>query len=305
MPSPIASEEHVALEQLIHCLTTHRLSTDLEVAGATLIYYDWLLTSSDELDWLWRRGKSIYARVLFILARYPALANAIITLIPERITLRNISIYLSVVTIICSELVLAMRTWAVWQGSRWILAFLIISAIVCAAPAIAIIQRDMFTTVVVPIATTSTTGSMQQCRVSLSAVTRAWVVPYIGIMMFEVVVLVLTLYKVLQCYRLQVIPTPKSKLLEALWIDGIMYFVFMLLLGMLNVVLALHVSDSQVRIGFTQLQTMIHSILSTRIVLHTGRVLRKGDADTQLPTRCRIGSQTTSVELELLINEDT
>jgi hypothetical protein len=58
-------------------------------------------------------------------------------------------------------------------------------------------------------------------------------------------------------------------------------------------------------VRFLRLQTMIHSILSTRIVLHTGRVLRKGDADTQLPTRCRIGSQTTSVELELLINEDT
>lgn len=63
----------------------------------------------------------------------------------------------------------------------------------------------------------------------------------------QTVVLVLTLYKVLQCYRVQVVPTPKSKLLEALWIDGpvfslfslvwsadariwlgIMYFVFML-----------------------------------------------------------------------------
>jgi hypothetical protein len=117
-----------------------------------------------------------------------------------------------------------MRTWAVWQGSRWILAFLIISAIVGNGPqAVSVIpihriveglcgarDRDNsarhvhdcwyvipfylsscdFDTLVdvkvVPIATTSTTGSMQQCRVSLSAVTRAWVVPYIGIMMFEV-----------------------------------------------------------------------------------------------------------------------
>jgi hypothetical protein len=59
--------------------------------------------------------------------------------------------------------VLAMRTWAVWQSSPRILAALIILAIVgngpvllslligllkvCAAPAIAVIQRDMFTTV--------------------------------------------------------------------------------------------------------------------------------------------------------------
>jgi len=247
--------------------------------------------------------------VLFVLARYPALASAIIALIPLRIALRNITIYLSIITILCSELVLAMRTWAVWQSSPRILAVLIILAIVCAAPAIAVIQRDMFTTVVVPTATTW--SSMQQCRVPISAVKRAWVVPYIGIMVFEVVVLVLTLYKVIRCYRVQVVPTPKSKLLEALWIDGIMYFVFMLLLGILNVVLALHVSDSQLRVGFTLLQTTIHSILSTRIVLHTGRVMRKGDVDSQLPTTglvradgCRIGSHS-SVELVLLINMDT
>jgi hypothetical protein len=49
---------------------------------------------------------------------------------------------------------------------------------------------------------------------------------------------------------------------------------------------------------------MAHSILSTRIVLHTGRVLRNGDVDTQLPTGCRIRSHT-SVELERLINEGT
>jgi hypothetical protein len=48
---------------------------------------------------------------------------------------------------------------------------------------------------------------------------------------------------------------------------------------------------------------MIHSILSTRIVLHTGRVIRKGDVDSQLPTECRTGSHT-SVELERLINEN-
>lgn len=59
-------------------------------------------------------------------------------------------------------------------------------------------------------------------------------------------------------------------------------------------------------VHFLRLQTVAHSILSTRIVLHTGRVLRKGDVDTRLPTDCRIGGRaSTSVELERLINEDT
>lgn len=59
-------------------------------------------------------------------------------------------------------------------------------------------------------------------------------------------------------------------------------------------------------VRFFRLQTMIHSILSTRIVLHTGRVIREGDVDSQLPTECSVRSHP-SVELELqrLINEDT
>jgi hypothetical protein len=56
-------------------------------------------------------------------------------------------------------------------------------------------------------------------------------------------------------------------------------------------------------VRFLRFQTIIHSILSTQIVLHTGRALRKGDVDSQLPTRSRIGSHA-SVEL-LLINKDT
>lgn len=54
---------------------------------------------------------------------------------------------------------------------------------------------------------------------------------------------------------------------------------------------------------------MAHSILATRIVLHTGRMLRKGEVDSQLPTsrvradRRIIGSHT-SVELKRLIDED-
>ncbi|KAH9990853.1 hypothetical protein BJV77DRAFT_1010674 [Russula vinacea] len=299
MSSPITSD--ATLENLIRCLTNQRLAMSIEVAAAALIYYEWLLTSSDEVEWLWRRGRSTYARILFILARYAALTSVVVGLLPFKIVLRNITTYLSVLTIICSELVLAMRTWAIWQNSVAMLVFLIALTIVCAAPAIAIIERDIVTNVVIP---SATWNGMQQCHVSISAIKRAWVVPYVGVIVFEVVVLSLTLYKVLQRYR--AFPAQKSKLLDALWIDGVMYFFFMLLLGMLNVVLALHVSDSQVRVACTQFQTVSHSILSTRIVLHTGRVLRKGVVDLELPrSRASGESMGHSLELQRLINDGT
>jgi hypothetical protein len=55
-----------------------------------------------------------------------------------------------------------------------------------------------------------------------------------------------------------------------------------------------------------RMQTMMHSILSTRIVLHTGRVLRQDVAHSQLPTNMRYNGRRIrldpdgAVELERL-----
>jgi len=74
-----------ALDQLYGCLTGWRLTSDIAVASAALIFYDWILTCVDELGFLWRRHERItFARVLFALARYPALACAVVDLLPVR-----------------------------------------------------------------------------------------------------------------------------------------------------------------------------------------------------------------------------
>jgi len=268
----------VTLENLIECLEHSRLASSIAVASAALIFYDWLLTYDDELSFFWRRGKITYGRVLFVLARYPGLACAIVGLLPLTTTINNATTCLTVVTILSSELILAMRTWAIWERSRAILVFLAVLTIACAIPAIAVVERDAVTAAVVSSATSSGT---QQCRTLMSAIKLAWVVPYVVVIVFEVVVLSLTLYKVIRIHKDLPLLTGRSKLLDVLWIDGVIYFIFMLSLGIVNVGLALHVSDPELRDGFTQLQTVSHSILSTRIVLHTGRVLRRGPVVTR------------------------
>jgi len=267
----VVEGDPTTLEYLIQCLSHWQISSSVAIASLALIFYDWLLTSSDEFDFLWQRGRGTCARVVFILARYPALACAVVGVLPLTIELNNVTTCLSVVTILSSEFILAMRTWAIWERRRSILVFLVTLFIVCATPAIVVVERDMDTSVVV--ASASWHG-VKSCRVQMSVVKRAWVVPYISIMVFESTILSLTLYKVTQCYR--AIPSRRSKLLDVLWIDGVIYFIFMLILGILNVGLALNVFDPQLRASCTQLQTVAHSVLSTRIVLHTGQALRQG-----------------------------
>jgi len=271
MSSAIAEGDPVkAVENLVRCLNEWQLTSGIVVASTALIFYDWFLTSADEFDFLWGR-RITYTRILFILARYPALAGAIVYLFPLTDTLNEVTTCLSVVTILSSELILAMRTWAIWGRSRAILVFLIVLLIACAVPAIVVVVQDMVTAVVVP---TVTLSGVPRCQILVDTIQYAWLVPYIVIMVFEAVVLGLTLYKILRIH--QGVPKPwRSTLLDVLWIDGVMYFIFMLLLGILNVGLVLNVSDPRLRAGGSQLQTVFHSALSTRVALHTAGALKQ------------------------------
>ncbi|KAH9001908.1 hypothetical protein EDB86DRAFT_3130148, partial [Lactarius hatsudake] len=268
-----------ALDQLYRCLTGWRLTSVRTARAPAAIFAGVSTRSSRQLGFLWRRERITYTRVLFALARYPALACAVVDLLPPTVKLDKVTTCLRLVAVLCSELILATRTWAIWERSRRMLVFLAVLATACAATAIVIIERDIVTTVVAPSAAPTIQG-VQQCQVLTSAVKHAWIVPYLVVMVFEAVVLALTVYKILGYHR--GIPKQlRSKLFDVLWVDGVMYFVFMLLLGILNIGLVLQVQVPQLRAGGTQLQTVLHSVLSTRIVLHLVAVSKQDLVDSR------------------------
>jgi len=161
-----------------------------------------------------------------------------------------------------------------WGRSRWMLVFLVSFLVVCLSPGAALLLIDVYTTVEKPSDIPKIKG-MKQCEVLTSAVGHMWILSYLTVMAFETGVLVLTLYKAVP-FRKWNSTQITSKLLNALWIDGLIYFVFMILLGMFNIVLVLQVDHPQIRTSGNQLQAVLHSILSTRIVLHIQTVVKKG-----------------------------
>jgi len=271
----------LATASLSQCLRDWQLVLGIGVAGATLILYDWFLTGSDELAFLWRKDGNIYVRIPFFLARYSAIVSAFVSLLTPTVTRTNILTVLRGVAVLSSEFILVARTWAICERTRPVLIFLVILATVCITPGIAIAGFDIATTrtATAPFATQSGPG---KCPMLTSDVGRLWVAPYVLIAIFEAAILALTLYKVLQLYR----RTPQlsmSKLVDVLWIDGIVYFFFMLLLSVLNVGLVLQMSDPLLRRGGTQMQTVFHSLLSTRIVLHITTTVKQNRGDLGSP----------------------
>ncbi|KAI0045171.1 hypothetical protein FA95DRAFT_161406 [Auriscalpium vulgare] len=289
------------LQLLAECLRDERLTSGVAVASAALLIYDWSLTSKDELKFMWRFDRITYVRTLFFFARYAGLACAILDVLPMTVSRANIVTCLRLVTVLAAEcvcyscliggyelirriVVLATRTWAAWERSRTILILLVGFLFICVTPAAVVIVKDIVTTTWSP-PLGAIGPSLPECRILIS----------------DVLVLCLTTYKVVQFYR----AIPKSvrhrvPLLDVLWKDGVIYFVFMVCLGVLNIGLVFGVAGPDIRSGGTQLQMVIHSMLATRIVLHLSSTTAKDVAlfGSSISTRRRyLASMTLVIDI--------
>jgi len=260
----------------VRCLTIWRLNSSIVVASAAVIFYDWFLTSSDEAAFLWRRRRSLFARILFVLARYPAILSSIMDLLPATNRLNDVATVLRCIAVISSEVIFATRSWVIWEKSRRIFAFLFLQFIL--GVVIAAKVPSEITAVGLAPSVIQNTSDLQHCQLLINAVTPLWIIPYIAIIFDQAVMCSLTLYKVLQYHR-RVPKQSRSRLLHVIWTDGVMYFIFMLFLGTLNTLLVLGITNLPLRGGISQLQTVFHSVLSTRIALHTASVLKQDIVD--------------------------
>ncbi|KAF7420850.1 hypothetical protein PC9H_011368 [Pleurotus ostreatus] len=244
-----------------------------------MFYYDYVLTFGDEssgpisgfvefrqLKHIWGRGRFSIGSILFVLARYLGFASCVLSNF-EGSHLRCAG--LRVTAIISSEAIVAVRTWAVWARNKWILAILVLCAIAaCTAAGVTTVndvqssERKSSSTFEYP---------APDCVVGLStSVGGQWVVPLSMTIMYEVVTIVLTIIRIMWWRRrLSRSRSPnRAPLLDTLWKDGVIYFALMLALGVVNTALVIRSTAAVIQQNVTQLQTSLHSILSTRIVLH-------------------------------------
>lgn len=234
----------------------------MSIASSSLFFYDYLLTLHSEILYTWRTHLSIGTSFYF-LTRYSAFIAAILVLLPTNVVTANILSCLRFIAILSAELIFALRAWAIWERGRTVLAIVICVTIAGVVPAVVIIVKDLSSSAADP----NVPPGFPQCSTLVSAVGRLWIVPYIVIILYEFVVLTLTLIKLAQL-RSRIAPHSRSSVLTTLRLDGIFYFIFMMALGALNIALVVQVSSPQLRQGGTQIQTVFHSMLSTRIVFH-------------------------------------
>jgi len=246
------------------------------------------------------RTKFTLANTLFVGARYPAFLTAILVLLPLRssVVLSNVRSCLRVLTILSSELIFALRTWAIWGRRKSILIMFICATIAGFIPSAIITVKDISSSAVDP----RLPPQYSYCEIIVSSVGKLWVLPYVCIISYQLLTLTFSLIKISQLRR-SIPLRARSSLLSTLRSDGILYFASMLLLGCLNIGLVVQISSSQLRQGGTQLQTIVHSIISTRIVLHVVNTTSKdiSHAESSLEAARTQYHLSTQIEMESVV----
>ncbi|KAK7460454.1 hypothetical protein VKT23_009175, partial [Stygiomarasmius scandens] len=242
--------------------------TSIGYAAAALFLFDYVLTFYDEMRFVWRPRRLTVGFVAFLISRYTAMAASIIILFPQAINkstgVDSLSTALRLVSIVSSEFIVAVRTWAIWEKRRMILYTLAFFSLAAVIPAAIIVAQSIMTNHVEALVSEDT---IDICSVTIGNVRAGFVVPYILTIIYEMVTLSLSLFKVIR-WRRSIPDTIRAPLIDTLWRDGVFYFSWMLALGFVNIGIVLQSEAPQLRSGSAQLQAAFHSILSTRIVLH-------------------------------------
>ncbi|KAJ7146051.1 hypothetical protein C8R44DRAFT_6527 [Mycena epipterygia] len=254
-----------AATELVNCLSETRFGPSLSFASATLFLFEFSITFCDELRLVWFQRPSP-TTILFFVARYAGMASTIVTFVQTPTTnllLANAGTALRVIVIVASEAVLAIRTWAIWEKKRSILILLFVISAAALAGNADLIFRGVDATHV--------EASASDCTMIVSQESKAYLIPYGVVIAYESIIMTLSAARILK-WRSQITPSARTPLLDTLWKDGLLYFSWMIVLGIVNILLIYQGGSASVRTGGAQLQTSIHSILSCRIVLHLARL---------------------------------
>ncbi|KAJ7160947.1 hypothetical protein C8R46DRAFT_356732 [Mycena filopes] len=218
--------------------STELLGPGLSFASAALFLFEYTLTFVSEVRFVWLRPRSTSA-ALFYVARYAGMASAVLTLVATPTTtvfLANLGTALRVVVIVASEAILAVRTWAIWGRSRPILLLLFLVSVGALAGEAVVIVRGVKGTHV----QTDTTADGCEAEEVVSSQSNAYLVPYIIVLAYETLTTTLSAHRILRWRRQsQSQGGAAPPLLAVLWKDGLLYFSWMIGLGILNILLVL------------------------------------------------------------------
>ncbi|EJD00468.1 uncharacterized protein FOMMEDRAFT_169913 [Fomitiporia mediterranea MF3/22] len=230
--------------------------------SALLVYDVFFVTFYKEVLLIWP-SRWNFVKILFFLNRYLPFVDTFLSLhlLTGKSTDRGCLLgfqtvtWLIVIGIIISEMILMVRTYAIWGQNRIILYILIFMSAGVFIPGIIVTQFEVqsFAYVAMP----------RGCSQSKPASSIIFVA-FLLLILCETTIVAMTLIRARQHYISREIRSP---LIKQLYKDGLFYYVYLLTFSIVNVITALAAPPAFAN-WLTTPQRVVHSLLCTRVLLH-------------------------------------
>ncbi|KZV86298.1 hypothetical protein EXIGLDRAFT_750161 [Exidia glandulosa HHB12029] len=271
------SDPAAQLALILGSLTRSQVVRYSNVASACLFMYDYVVTLPDEISLVWPAAWGP-GKILFLLARYvtwPEITLAVYQQLSDipATECHSFFTYFSWSTVWgigVAEMILMLRTWALWNRKQSILIGLVTLFCAIWAPISYIISVVNAKTTFV--ASSSFSPALSGCFVtgSTSLISVAWIL----LTCFDFVILGLTIIKGLEHFKHQ-----SSTLLSSLYRDGLLYFVYLFSIALANVIV-LYTTPPEFTILLNNFQRVLHAMLSCRIILQLRALAVRSEVQT-------------------------
>ncbi|KAG1786795.1 uncharacterized protein HD556DRAFT_1016122 [Suillus plorans] len=252
------------------------------VAGLGVLIFDYFLTLEPEIRWTWNRRWNI-TRILFVISRYMAFAAAGMTSYAAIATRANenctnfsrTSNAIHIITIVSSEGLLIIRTYAFWRKNNKLLAVLLVLAAICIGCGVGLTD---FVSGLAPPANPSATPK-SNCTFEAS---RSSAIQYGFLAAYEILLLYLMVFKRYKDYR-----DCNSRLVRVVFQGGVWYMAPIIFVSLANMVITVVVPPSYNEM-LDLPQIVLHSVLASRVLfsLHASERGELEETTLQISTFC-------------------
>ncbi|KAF8998703.1 hypothetical protein BDQ17DRAFT_1361808 [Cyathus striatus] len=269
-----SSSSSTTITELEHIVLFNVHLSQVKVASVAILVFDYFLTFELEMKYIWSTKWSI-PNLMFLFTRYlPFVESCVLffRIFSSGLSTETcnqaykVNALLILVGIIVAEIILSLRTWAVWGQNKVVGIGLVIFSFSAAIPAIPVIV--LFSgTAKSPLSTFPWVFSSRGSRI-LS-------IEWILLMIYDGGLLTLMAVQALKSltmdnetfFKAFFTSSKPGELLKPILKDGILYYFYLFVLSALNVVVIRAMPIDYLNL-LTMLERVIHAILTCRVVLH-------------------------------------
>ncbi|KAH7915510.1 hypothetical protein BJ138DRAFT_1141486 [Hygrophoropsis aurantiaca] len=262
----------------------------LGAVAATILIYDWLLTLDAEIDHIWSRSWG-FVEGLYLFTKYAPFADTTVMILYRdllsgsnnrlcHITMSFVSV-MYVISMTVGEVIILLRTWAIWGRSPVVGLLLVTQAIVVFAMAIIFAVKYADSLLFVS-ASDSEPIPLQLGGCITAGGSNADLIDwslFTGMESFYLITMLVHTYPLIK----RSWGVDSAWFYQVLFRDGIVYYMVLFTLSAINISIVV----TQKGIASTSLATptrVLHAIFSARIILHIREADGKMDTtDTSMP----------------------